>query len=280
LRATIEGEGSLQSVEPPRLDEPEGVKVFEPKLTESTLNVTGKMVSRKTWEWIIVPLDPGEVEIPELSFSFFDPNTGSYRAAESAPVRLAVEQGAETSDPTTVRGEIQLQRRDLAYIKPLRGELSQRYPRAHERPVFRLALLAPLVLTPLLIVLGRRRARLRRDKGLSRGRRAGSRARRRLQSIRKRMEQLESAAFHEEVARALVDYVADRFNRSPSGMTYELADELLAGRGVDEELRRRFRTCLETCDFARFVPSASKSERRVEVLDDVRTVIDRLEAAL
>ncbi|HXV76656.1 MAG TPA: hypothetical protein VD788_10085, partial [Candidatus Polarisedimenticolaceae bacterium] len=193
------------------------------------------------------------------------------------PIRLAVERGEGDGDPTAIRSEIQMQRRDLAYIKPLRGELTQRHAPAHRRTVFRLALVAPVLLTPLVIMLGRRQARLRRDHGLSRARRAGTKARRKLQSIDKRIDQLEVGAFHEELARTLVEYVADRFNRSAAGMTYELAEELLASRSVPDALRRRFRSCLETCDFARFVPSAGKSERRIELLTEAREVVDGLE---
>ena len=87
----------------------------------------------------------------------------------------------------------------------------------------------------------------------------------------------DSAEFHEEVARSLVGYVGDRLNRSPSGLTYELADELLAARGIDENLRRRFRSCLETCDFARFVPASAKTERRTEVLAEASELIEALE---
>jgi hypothetical protein len=81
------------------------------------------------------------------------------------------------------------------------------------------------------------------------------------------------------VARALVGYVADRFNRSAAGLTYDVADELLAARGLEPELRRRFRNCLETCDFARFVPASSANERRTEVLGEAGELIDRLEKA-
>ena len=72
----------------------------------------------------------------------------------------------------------------------------------------------------------------------------------------------------------------DRFNRSAAGMTYELADDLLASRNVEEELRRRYRSCLEQCDFARFVPASSQAERRIEVLDEAAAIVDRLEKAL
>ena len=88
------------------------------------------------------------------------------------------------------------------------------------------------------------------------------------------------AAFHEAVARALVEYVADRFDRSPAGLTYDVADELLAARGIDLAARRRFRSCLEACDFARFVPDAGTSSRETEILKEAREIVDLLEGEL
>jgi hypothetical protein len=115
---------------------------------------------------------------------------------------------------------------------------------------------------------------------LARSRRARARARKRLRTARRNLGQTDSAAFHEEVARALVEYIADRFNRAATGLTYDVADELLASRAVDAELRREFRGCLETCDFARFVPAAGETERREETLLQADALVERLERAL
>jgi hypothetical protein len=279
LRATIEGEGSLQSVDAPVFEPPPGVRVFDSKITEATQRITGTMSSRKTWEWILVPLDPGEVQLPELRFPYFDPDRASYEVARSEPLLLAVERGDRTVDPTEIRGEIRLQRRDLAYIKPLRGRLTTRHPGAEDRPLFHALLLVPVALTPVTIYLGRRRSRMRADLGMTRARRARAKARKQFLAARRKMDQLDSGSFHEEIARTLVEYVADRFNRSSAGMTYELADDLLASKKVDADLRRRYLSCLERCDFARFVPASAQSERRTEVLDEAERVVEQLERA-
>ena len=63
-------------------------------------------------------------------------------------------------------------------------------------------------------------------------------------------------------------------------MTYDGIDDLLASRGVEAELRGRFRSCVERCDFARFVPSEGEAGRRTEVLEEARAVVDALEKAL
>ena len=279
LTASVEGEGSLRAATPPRLESSPDLKVFDPKVTSSFRNVRGKMVSRKNWEWIVVPLTPGEMELPKLEFHYFDPAQGEYRTASQQPELLAVRRDDQPDRAPTARGDVRLQRRDLAFIKPLRGSLQERAVRVHQRGSYLLLLAAPLAWVPLVVLVGRHRAHLQQNLGLARARRARGRARKRLRTAEKHLEGAGSAEFHEEVARALVGYVADRFNRSSAGLTYDLADELLATKGVDPDLRRRFRSCLESCDFARFVPASGDSQRRVEILGEASDLMERLEKA-
>ncbi len=283
LRMTVDGEGSLQTIDPPQWEPPAGVKVYDPQSTLESSVRNGKLYSRKTWEWVLVPLAPGDVALDSLEFVSFDPRQGAYATSVIDPLRLAVVEGeglplASSGPPD--RSVISLDQKDIAFIKPLRGDaLAYPSPRLHQRGWFVSLALMPLFWVPFLVWLGRRRDLLQRDLGLARARRAKRRARSALHAIKKQIADSDSAEFHEEVARTLVGYVGDRFNRSPSGLTYELADELLAGKGIDEDLRRRFRSCLETCDFARFVPASAKVERRAEVLYEAIDLIDALERA-
>lgn len=280
LKATVRGEGALRSVGPPTLEAPVDLKVFDAQVKESSVRTQGgKIISSKTWEWIVVPMTPGEVRLPELRFAYFEPDKAVYEIATVGGLKLSVMRSEGAPDGTVARGGIQLQRRELAFIKPLRGSLQEGHARAHQGSVFRVLLLLPLGLAPLLAVLGRQRARLRQDRGLARGRKARARARKRLASVRRRIGLTDSATFHEEIARTLVEYLADRCNRSAAGLTYEGADQMLSERDIEPALRRRFRSCLETCDFVRFVPSATQTERREEVLAEASALVEELERA-
>jgi hypothetical protein len=280
LKATVKGEGFLLAVSPPAFEAPAGIKLFDPEVRSSSQGREGKLVSSKSWEWILVPNAPGEIRLPPLEFHFFDPSLGRYRTVRREFAPLIVRHGDEAIDAPLAHGKIRVLQHDLAFIKPLEGPLRVRGPGAGDRKLFLILLISPLVWVPLWIGLGRRHARLRRDVSLVRRRNAVRRARRTLRTVGKRLAAAENTAFHEEVARALVEYVADRFNRAAAGLNYETADELLASRGLDEALRRRFRTCLERCDFARFVPASAADERREETLSEAGAIIDELEQAL
>jgi hypothetical protein len=280
LKATVEGTGFLRSGPAPTLEATPDLKVFEPKVTESSEIRDGKLNSRKTWEWVVVPLAPGEVRLPAVRYAVFDPTTATYEVLAGEPVVLTVERGEPLADDTVARGDVRLERRDIAFIKPLRGRLLDRQPRVHQRAWYVALLVLPAVMGPLIVVAGRRRALYRQNHSLARARRARTRARRRLRAARQRADRSGSDSFHEEVARALVDYIADRFDRAPAGLTYDVADELLASRGVSAELRGRLRTCLETCDFARYVRSSDDPQRAEQVYRESSAVVDELEEAL
>jgi hypothetical protein len=280
LRATVEGQGSLQGVPPPLFQAPPDMKTFEPKVTETRSTAGGKLSSTKTWEWVLVPLVPGDLRLSPLRFSFFDPAQESYREIQNEPLTLVVRRGEGAPEETVAQGEIRPQMRDIAFIKARRGPLAEGSARVQERPLFLALLALPFGVAPLLIFVGRRQARLHQDRGLARARRARSRARKQLKAAQRDLQQLDSGTFHEQVSRALVEFVADRFDRSPAGLTYDVTDELLASRHVDPALRQRVRTCLETCDFARFVPASEQAERKAQALKDATELVDALERAL
>ena len=77
-----------------------------------------------------------------------------------------------------------------------------------------------------------------------------------------------------------MEFVADHFDRSPAGLTYDAVENLLVSRAVHQELIERTRRCLETCDFARYVPRSGESDRVDELFTDARDILERLEKAL
>jgi hypothetical protein len=232
--------------------------------------------ARRSWEWVVVPLAPGTLKIPPPTFDYFDPASESYRQLKGDLPDLTVRRGSGSGESIVARGEVQANTKDIAFLKLRRGPLAEARPPLHRRGWFVALLLFPLVLTPAGIAYGRRRERFLRDHGFARGRRAARRAAKRLDRAANRAGD-SKASFHEEVAGALVDYVADRANRSASGLTYDQLDDILAAKGVPPEPRRRYRSCLETCDFARFVPDSGKPQVVADLVAEARAILRSLE---
>jgi hypothetical protein len=276
VRATIEGTGSLQAAAPPRLTAPPDVKIYEPKVVGESATGPDHLTARKTWEWVVVPLAAGTLQLPSPVFAYFDTASGTYKQLKDEVQAVAVNRGTGTADPGVARGEVQANTKDIAFVKARRGPLREATRPIHTRSWFVILALAPLALIPAGIIWGRRHQRFLSDHGFARARRAARAASRRLDRAGSRAGE-SSTAFHEEVAGALVDYVADRANRSASGLTYDELEEILGAKGVSPELRRRYRSCLETCDFARYVPDSGRPQAREALVEEARSLIRALE---
>jgi hypothetical protein len=276
VRATIEGTGSLQGVGAPRVEAPPDVKVYEPKLVAESTSGPDHLGARKVWEWVVVPLAPGSLRLRSPLFAYFDPAAGAYRELKDDLPEIAVLRGATTGDVGIARTEVQATAKDIAYLKALRGSLKTSSPPVQRSGWFLALAALPFVLVPVGIALGRRRERYLRDLGFARARRAARSASRRLDRAAARAGE-SSTAFHEEVAGALVDYVADRANRPAAGLTYDQLEEILAAKGVAPDLRRRYRGCLESCDFARYVPDSARLEARSDLVAEARAIVRALE---
>jgi hypothetical protein len=275
VKLTIDGEGSLQSATAPKLHAPPDVKVYDPKILDDETTGADHLSARKTWEWVVVPLAPGTVKVPAPTFSYFDPAAGSYRELHGELPDLIVQRGNGVIEPVISRGEVQANATDIAFLKMRRGPLEEQRPPLHKRGWFLALALLPLIVTPTGIALGRRRERFLTDHGFARSRRAARTATKRLDRAAQRAGG-SPAAFYEEVAGALVDYVADRANRNASGLTYDQLDEILERKGVGAEARRRYRACLESCDFARFVPDSGKPQAVADLVAEARSILRTL----
>ena len=87
-------------------------------------------------------------------------------------------------------------------------------------------------------------------------------------------------AFYAEVAQALTEFVAAKFDTSAAGLTHDRIEALLASRGVPDEERRLFHRCLEACDFARFAPASSGPDEMRRALAAAGEILVRLERSL
>ncbi len=99
IRST--GHGNLQSLRPPNLVLPEGLRLFPPR-QESTERLTdGSLVSSQEWSYVLVPQRPGSFELPALALPYFDPAARAYRSAATRPLQLSVTGAAVAATPAT-----------------------------------------------------------------------------------------------------------------------------------------------------------------------------------
>lgn len=87
LRVRFEGAGNAKLIDLPALNLPTGLEQYDSK-SESKFFKNGR--SFKEFEVLVIPRQEGEVKIPGLSVSMFDPQTNKYYTKTTEPITLNV----------------------------------------------------------------------------------------------------------------------------------------------------------------------------------------------
>jgi len=90
LTVRCTGRGNLQSLAPPALDLPEGLRGFPPRQDSTERLTDGVLVSSAEWSYVLVPERPGTFDVGGIRIPYFDPRKAEYRVAEAAPPALVV----------------------------------------------------------------------------------------------------------------------------------------------------------------------------------------------
>ena len=90
LTVTVSGEGNIEALPDPAWPEFTGWRVVEsPADTDSQL-IAGQVAGSRTYEIVLVPEEAGELTIPEIGYTHFDPAQGKYVEAATGPVVIPV----------------------------------------------------------------------------------------------------------------------------------------------------------------------------------------------
>lgn len=259
LRVSLIGVGQIRTAGQPSLPALVDFRTFDPTVEESGSFQEGKLVGSRSWEYVLVPLAPGEQSIPPVVFSYFDPVAAAYRTLRSDPVLLQIARadGPEIPpQPGLARRAVTQLQQDIAFIKLPAGELRDRSHPFHRSGTFLALLAMPFALNGALLAWKVRGQRLQADVGRRRWSGAARTFRQAMRLAESSRAAGEVTAFHAGIHAALTGLVADRENLAAAGLTRPRLQGLLQGAGVDGEVRQEMEQILDACDAARFAPGS------------------------
>lgn len=280
LNVTVSGWGNLNAVSELILPSGGPIHFYDPKISVEIQKRAGKIGGQKLYEYVVIPQEIGNQEIPSLRLVYFDLEAEQYAFVETLPIPLVVTPGLQTKEPdlgpVLSREEVKLLGEDIRHIKPDQIDLEHQGRMLYRDWRF-LALQGVPILGLLgVIVFKRHQGRLIGDVAYARRRRSRSDARRRLAQARRMMRSGEMDMFHTEIYRALSQFLADRLNCPAAGMTVDAVSSSLKQRMISSSVIDRTVAILQQCDYARFTP-IQDSTRGLEILyKDVEGLIEEL----
>jgi hypothetical protein len=274
----LKGSGAIQRVRPPRLPTLPHFKTFDPNV-DVKISKRGREVSgSKSFEYILVPLTSGDLVIPSLKFSYYDPRDGEYRTLQTEREVIKVAASQSTGSVSTTGGGHEINILAGAF-KPIRYKSSLK---SFGRPFYKSSLFIPLLAVPpivylLVLAVVFVRARGRADSARNRMRRAWARGQRHLKRAGQMAAAGNAAEFYSEIKDALLDGIEARCGIAAQGITMAELARRMEEMGVPREITDAYTAEAENCDFGRFAPATSRGEQMLESLDRVRKIIKRIE---
>lgn len=288
LKMVIEGEGNIETLNKPPTPEMEDLKIYDSD-SSSQLFKTGNVIGgRKTFEMVIIPTKPGNIKMPRLEFSYFNPASGNYVTQKTPAYELAVTPSAQTlqlpqslAENADLKKQVEVQGKDIRFIWETIPSQSDRHQKVPVTFDWGKILGISNALLGLLVFLGLMRRREERayakDRFLKRRKFAkilAEKGIRRLQGLRKKTD----SNYFEEAEKVLTHYLTDKFDLSAHGITrHDLEIELRGVIGVEDPLLENIRHFYHVCDESRFGRGEVPIELKDKALEILKATIAKVE---
>ncbi len=284
VRVSVEGQGNLKILTMPKPQFHQDFDTFDPSSKNDVNPCSGGFTGKRTDEYLIIPRRDGQFEIPQIQFSYFDPQKGQYVKLTQGPFTINVAKGDGKSNgqsgTISFAGsgpeKITYTGSDLRYLHKMEGTDGKNDFFVLSGLFWALTLL-PIAVLAALTVVYRKRMYDNANVSLVKSRKANKTARKRLKQAARYIKEENRAAFFDEVMRALWGYLSDKLTLSLSELTKDNARDKMAEHGVEPEAADEFMSLLEECEFARYAP-AEVSSTMDEVYNKAADVIEKIEA--
>ena len=274
LTVTVSGEGNIEALPDPAWPEFTGWRVIESPADTASQLIARQVVGSRTYEIILVPERAGELTIPGIGYTHFDPGQEKYVEAATAAIVISVVSADGTAAIPPVPGAETAGEEETPLMRPMKAvppSLRQGGTELTGSAAYWAAWGIPALAVVGALVWRRRREALEAA---------------RVESIRQNALPNARAALARAVAsgvdprvaasEAVLSYLSARLATQVGGMTREVLIRQLREAGAQPELMDRANEILAAGEAARYAPSAGGSvgaavhaERASQLLDEL-----------
>ncbi len=283
LKVRVSGTGNLKLIDKIHIDFPSTFEVYDPKITNNINNSVAGANGNKTFEYLLIPREPGDYIIPAIKFSYFDVKSKSFKTLSASDIPVHVDKGSEiqiTGNNISISKEdIRTLGTDIRYIKQNSFELLLIDKSFFGSWKFYMFYLISFVAFVLIVFISRHKIRQNANHALMKNKKANKISKKRLKLASAYMQQNNQAKFYDEVIHALWGYLSDKLNIPVSELSRNTVKETLADNKVDEEITNEFIVVIDGCEYAKYAP-ASENMQIEQDYTKAREIINNFEAVL
>lgn len=276
VRMVINGTGNFNTVLPPKIENTEGFKAYEPEVRTQE--------NSKTFTQVLIPETEKVTQLSKASFSYFDPIAKEYKTITQGPIPLQVEKAKEELPskvvgpaPSTVKAEDSLPAGDIVYIKDTPGRWIPRQNQIYRTAAFHLGFIIPAIaLFAIYIVVGRMN-RIKHDSVYASRLAALKIVKFGMRPLKARARAGDSRVFYEELFKTMQGYLGNRLHMPPAGLTVDMVSHRLIAHGVETAVITKVRNLFTVCDESRFAFLRFPKEKMQDDYKELEDIIKYLE---
>jgi hypothetical protein len=269
--------GSVGELTIPKIDECE---VFKPeRQVSSDTSQTAGISTRQSYKYLLIPRQQGTLTIPPIEYSYFDPESGSYKTASSQPISIVVTAGKEGAKPQTrylTQEEIREVGQDIRYIKTgVKIKSQSRFP--HRNPVFVVILPLPFIFFIFSVLYSVQASRKELNAEKNTRKKASSLALRKLTQLKKQGTSLPAPQFLGKIAEILEHFISEKFGFAATGRTLDELKTELQSRTSNQETITDLASFMEMLDGYRFGGMAFNDASRTTIIEKAGIFLSKIE---
>lgn len=283
LTVKVSGTGNLKLIDKINVDFPKTFEVYDPKISNNINNTALGAKGSKTFEFLLIPREPGDYTIPAVKFSYFDVKSKSYKIISGKDIPIHVDKSNEiqvSNNPISISKEdIKTLGTDIRYIKQNSFELLPIDKTFFGSWKFYMFYLISFITFVLIVFISRHKIRQNANVVLMKNKRANKISKKRLKLASAYMKQNNQAKFYDEVIHALWGYLSDKLNIPVSELSRSTVKETLTKHKVGEEIINEFIVVIDDCEYAKYAPTTENMQIEKDY-NKARTIINHFESFL
>ena len=266
LKEVVRGAGNFSTVNLSGIATDNNFKVYKPQVKQEE--------GVKSFEQVLIPLNAGLTEVPAVSFSYFNTDTGSYETITRGPFPIKVTQPdkeeeqkiIENRQPGAPAQNEEKLGSDIIYIKDNPGHLRKNGKFLYQNKIFLGFQAMPLLLYLFLAAFQARNRRLKTDVRYARLLSAPRKAKAGIRRTTSYLEKSDVRGFYDSLFETLQEYLGDKFHLPSKGITISVIDEQLKSRGISTDILAALKDIFSECDMARYAPGQLAKENMQSAL--------------
>ena len=253
----VSGQGNLKLLNMPEFKLSSALEVYEPERSDNIrTNLSGMSGGIKV-NYTVVPSYRGAYPLPQVAFSYFDLSSKTYKTILSDAITIDVTEGPVNN---TMQSNLTVEKGSTSSTMAFAGFKSQTnmvsvsQDKFFNSKSFWAWLLAPLFLLPIVFIIKRKRDARSADVVGARSKSDWRKAHKYLREAKAAMG--ESNLFYAALERALYNVLKSKLKVPISELDKNSIQELLVKKRVDPRKLSELNELLQSCEFARYTPSA------------------------